>query len=313
MKLGFIKTNFPDEKRISLLPSDIDQFENELIIEKDFGIELGINDEEYIEAGCRIKSREEIFAECDAIVALKTIQPSDYHLVREGQMIIGWIHPEVSGSDFWQSQGVTKKLIGVDLDNITPRVYYQNEYISIPWIRRDFINRNSFNAGMASTTHGLLSHGLFLNDSHKVAILGSGNVSQGAMHFASKFTSNVRMFYRKTLSEFIDNIEDYDIVINGIQIESGTDHIVTLEDQARMKDGVLIIDAAADGDGCIEGIDYTNLENPYIYKNGKYYYCVSNSPTLYYRSTSADISKSFSEYVYKPDVSKLYELAKELM
>lgn len=312
MKLGFIVSHFKHEKRVPLLPHHIKNFANELVIEEGLGTVMGIPDAEYIKAGCKVLSREEVFRSCDAIVSLKLLQPQDYKLIREGQMIIGWIHPEVSGKSFWDAQGKVKNLIGVDLDNIHPRIYYQDTHISIPWIPRDFVYKNSFNAGISATMHALMEQGMIINDKCKVAVLGSGNVSQGAMHIVSKFTSNVRMFYRKTLNEFIDNINEYDIVINGIQIEQGAQHVVSLKNQKSMKDGVLIIDAAADGDGAFEGMDYTSHETPIILKDNRYYYCIDNAPTKYYRTASEDISSAFSKWVYKEDISKLYELVKEI-
>lgn len=313
MKLGFIISNYPGEKRVPLLPEDIKNFENEIVIEKGLGAEMGIEDRAYIIAGCTVLSRKEVFASCDTIVSLKLLQPEDYDYIREGQMIIGWTHPEVTGKQFMEEQGIPKKLIIVDLDNITPAIYYQNESIEIPWIPRNFIYENSVNAGFSATLHALISIGIIPDSRYKVAVLGSGNVSQGAMNAISKFTTNVRMFYRKTLDEFLDNISEYDIIINGIQIQRGTPQVVTLEHQRKLKRGAIIVDAAADGDGAIEGIDYTPIEEPFVKKGGKYFYCVNNAPTMFYRTASRDISRSFSKWVYRDDVKKLYNLAKEIM
>lgn len=67
MILGFIKSNFPGERRVPLLPEDIADFENELLIETGFGSLLDISDEEYKEVDCKILSREEIFKQAEAI------------------------------------------------------------------------------------------------------------------------------------------------------------------------------------------------------------------------------------------------------
>lgn len=312
MKLGFVVSNYPGEKRVPLLPEDIRNFENEIVIEKGLGAEMGIEDQAYIIAGCKVASRKEVFASCDTIVSLKLLQPEDYSYIREGQMIIGWTHPEETGKTFMEEQGIPKKLIIVDLDNITPAIYYQDRSVRIPWIPRNFIYENSINAGFSATMHALISIGIIPDSRYKIAVLGSGNVSQGAMNAISKFTTNVRMFYRKTMDEFLENIHDFDIIINGIQIQRGTPHIVTLEHQKHMKRGAIMVDAAADGDGAIEGIEYTPIEEPFIKKGGKYFYCVNNAPTMFYRTASRDISRSFSKWVYRHDVKRLYELAKEI-
>lgn len=313
MKLGFIRSNYANERRISLLPQHIKDFENKLLIEKDYGLPLGIPDDNYEEKGCEILSREEIFQQSDAIFSLKVLQPEDYDLIQEGQMTIGWLAPEGTDRSFWEEQGIKKNLIGVDLNNTDPKLFYHDKKISIPWIPRDFVYRNSFTAGLSATMNALMNFGLIPSDNQKIAVLGSGNVAQGAMHNLSKYTSNIRMFYRTTLDEFIERIAEYDIIVNGINIGADDDHIVTVADQKRMKPGALIIDAAAQKDGTIEGIDYTTLGQPIREKNGKYYYCVDNTPSVYYRTASEDISAAFSRWVYKEDIGKLFELAKEIM
>ena len=37
MILGLIKSNFPGERSVALLPEDINNFENEILIEQGFG------------------------------------------------------------------------------------------------------------------------------------------------------------------------------------------------------------------------------------------------------------------------------------
>lgn len=313
MKIGFIISHYPGEKRIPVLPKDIHGFKNEVVIEKGLGNTMGIDDQAYEEVGCTILSRKEVFASCDTIVSLKVLQPRDYEDIREGQMIIGWTHPEVSGKEFMDEQGIPKKLIIVDLDNITPAIYYQNRSVAIPWIPPNFIDKNSFYAGFSATSHALMSMGIIPDSSYKIAVLGSGNVSQGAMNMISKFSTNVRMYYRRTMDEFIRDINQFDIVINGIQIPNGAPSLITKEDQQRMKKGALIIGAAADGDGTIEGIQYTPIHDPIYKQEGKYYYCVDNAPTLFYQQSSMAISESFTKWAYRDNVEQFYHLAKDIM
>jgi len=76
----------------------------------------------------------------------------------------------------------------------------------------------------------------------------------------------------------------------------------------KIKRGCLIIDAAADAGNAIEGTEYTCIDDPIYEKNGKYYYEVNNSPTVYYRKASEIISECFSEYIYKKDIRRFYDL-----
>lgn len=310
MKLGFIVPTYVGEKRVALLPEHIGDFANELFVERGFGLSMGVSDEEYVAKGCTMLTRQEIFASCDAIFCLKLIQPSDYDLLREGQMIIGWTHPTGSGREFYDNVAVVKKLVIVDLDNIYPSVYYQDKKVLIPFIPKNFIWKNSFLAGVASVQHALLACGMYPDSSTRVAVLANGNVSQGAYNCISRYGVDVRLFYRKTMSEFYDTLADYDIVINGIEVDTVGTHILSQNDLSRLKRGCLLIDSAADAGNAIEGTHYTTLVDPIYEEKGLLFYEVNNAPSLLYRRASLEISKSFSQWIYTRDVHEFKDLLK---
>ena len=308
MKIGFIIPTYPDEKRVALLPEDIDGFENEIVIEQGFGKNMGIAESEYITKGCRIMSRKEIFSSCDNIFCLKLIQTEDYDLLRDGQTIIGWTHPTGSGKEFYDNVAVRKNLVIVDLDNIYPTIRQGDKVVKIPFLKPNFIWRNSFYAGIASVQHALLNYGMYPDSSTKVAVLSSGNVAQGTFAEISNYNPDLRMFYRKTMHEFYDTIGEYDLIINGIEVDSSTEHIISKSQLAKVKKGCLLIDAAADAGNAIEGTHYTTISNPIYEEDGLYFYEVNNAPSLLYRKTSKEISRSFSENVYKKDISRFLNL-----
>lgn len=311
MKLGFIKPTYPGEKRVALLPEHITKdFENSLIVETGFGSNMSIPDEAYKAKGCKIDSRENIFKDCDTIFCLKLIQPEDYDKLRDNQMIIGWTHPTGSGTSFYQNVAVKKNLHVIDLDNIYPTAHVGDKHIPVPFIDKNFVWKNSFYAGIASVQHALLYFGYYPDSNTKVAILASGSCAQGAYNYISKYNADVRLFYRKTMSEFYDGIGEYDIIINGIEVDNTVKHIITKEDLKRVKKGCLIIDSAADAGNAIEGTRYMSIAEPMYEENGLFFYEVNNAPSLLYRKTSFEISKSFAQWVYKADVKRFWELYK---
>lgn len=303
MKLGIIKTHFPNERRIPLLPQDIRDFPNTIYVETGLGNELGIPDEAYSENGAIITSKEKLFAECDGIFSLKIIHPKDYHLLREGQIIIGWTHPLGSGKGFMETQAFPKKLVVADLDNRSPYVYYDHQRKPIPWIPSNFIRKNSFYAGYAGTLHAFLAYGLLPSGKEKIAVLGSGNVAQGSFHAVSKITSEVTLFYRRTLPEFKGQLTDFDIVINGIEVGDNREPILSIKEQQQLKNGCFIIDIAADAGNAIENNHFTTIEEPLYYENKHIFYCVPNTPSLVHRTVSPILSRQFSKYIYSKDIS----------
>lgn len=301
MKLGFIKPNYPNEKRVALLPEHINNLETEIYIEKGFGEFFNIDDKEYIQKGCKILARETLFKECQNIFSLKLIQPSDYDLLSRNHTIIGWTHPNGSGRKFMEEQAIPKDLKIVDLDNIYPRVYYKKKSFEIPFLKKNFIWKNSFMSGISATNHALLAFGLIPDQQTKVAILSSGSVSQGAFNSISKYSAEVRMFYRKTMDEFKESIDQYDIIINGIEVDVPGLHIISMDDLKRTKKNCLIIDAAADAGNAIEGTRFTYIDNPIYKENDRFFYLVNNAPSIYYKTSSVYISESFSKNIYKKD------------
>ena len=300
MKLGFIKPTYPGEKRVALLPEHITaEFENELIVETGFGINMGISDAEYEAKGCKIDTRSNIFRDCDTIFCLKLIQPEDYESLRDGQMIIGWTHPTGSGTDFYQNVACKKRLHVIDLDNIYPTAHLVEKHIPVPFIKKNFIWKNSFYAGVASVQHALLHFGLYPDSSTKIAILASGSCSQGDA-FAEEEANKPNEFY--------ETIGDYDVIINGIEVDGTVAHIITKDDLKRVKRGCLIIDSAADAGNAIEGTRYMSIAEPMYEDDGLFFYEVNNAPSLLYRRTSFEISKSFSEWVYNKNVKRFWDL-----
>jgi N5-(carboxyethyl)ornithine synthase len=308
MKLGFIIPHYPSEKRVALLPRHMNNFENDIVVEHNFGLNLDIDDEEYEKVGCHIGTREEIFSNCPAVFSLKLILEDDYNYIRPNQMIIGWTHPKGSGSDFMKAQSDPKNLIIVDLDNIHPQVYYEDKIKLIDWIKPNFIKDNSFIAGYSAVLHALLSFGMIPDHNTNIAVLGTGNVSQGAFCAVSKFNNNVRMFYRKTMHEFIDERGNFDIIINGIEVDKPGLHILSLENQKGLKKNCLVIDASANAGKSIEGTEFTSINNPIYKTNDVYYYVVNNTPSVFYKEASRRISESFSKNVYQRDVKMFKDL-----
>lgn len=312
MNVGLVVPSYPNEKRVALLPEDIVDFPDTLVVEKGFGRTMNIYDEVYENRGCRIASRSEIFATCDTVFDLKLLQPSDYALIREGQMIVGWTHPTGSGTDFMAEQAVPKRLKIVDIDNAYPKLYHAGRSIPLDFIPRNFLCKNSFYAGFSSTMHAFLSFGTYPDSSMKIAVLGNGNTSQGVFHFLSKFTDNIRMYYRKTIPEFKSEISSFDVIVNGIEVDVPGYHLITREDVNHTRQGCFFIDAAADAGNTIEGTRYTSIDNPIYEVDGRFFYEVNNSPSLIFRTSSRFLSKALSEHIFKKGFKRFWDVVPKI-
>ena len=308
MKIGLVIPTYPNERRVALLPQDIIGFPDELVVEAGFGHTMGISNAEYENQGCVIASRPEVFAACDTIFALKLLQPCDYDYIREEQMIVGWTHPTGSGALFMANQVVPKNLKIVDIDNAYPKLYYRGKSTPLEFFHKNFLFKNSFYAGFSSTMHAFLSFGAYPDPAMRIAVLGNGNTSQGVFHFLSKFTDNIRMYYRKTMPEFKEEIGLFDVIVNGVEVDVPDYHLVTAADIARTKNGCFFIDAAADAGNTIEGTKFTRIDDPIYEENGRFFYVVNNSPSLIYRTSSKFLSQSLSSNIFRGGFKRFWDL-----
>lgn len=298
-EIAFVKPNYPNEKRVCLLPEDIISLKNDVVfstiyIEEGFGENLRISDEKYVEAGCIIATRKECFSK-ENIFSLKLIQEIDYNLLREDGNIIGWMHPTGSGEYFCNTIAKEKNINIFDIDSVYPTIYpSEGRPHKINSLPPQFFWENSYLAGIASCKAALEFKKHHDITTKNICILGCGSVSQGAFQYFSSLGAKPRMFYRKTMPIFYQNISQFDLIINGIEISEGDDHILSAENLSQTKSDVYIIDAAADAGRAIEGTKYLSWESPTDYVNNRLYFLVNNAPSYLFEEASEKISKVVS-------------------
>src|SRR6202021_2039679 len=96
MKIGVPKEIKEQESRVAVLPSVVYQLKrlgHEVYVERGAGVGAGYPDDEYEEAGARLSDdHAEVFRQGDLIVKVKEPLPSEYPLLREGQILFTYLH-----------------------------------------------------------------------------------------------------------------------------------------------------------------------------------------------------------------------------
>ena len=96
MLIGVPKEIKKDEHRVGLAPASVHELVvhgHEVIIETNAGTSIGFSDDVFRGVGAEIgASAEEVFARADMIVKVKEPQPSEYPLLREGQVLFTYLH-----------------------------------------------------------------------------------------------------------------------------------------------------------------------------------------------------------------------------
>ncbi len=97
MKFGVLKDIKQGEYRVIATPAEVSMIAgdgHEVYVQKGAGAGAGFTDEAYAAEGAKlVDTMEEIYAACDFVAKVKEIEPSEYGLLRENQIIFTCIHP----------------------------------------------------------------------------------------------------------------------------------------------------------------------------------------------------------------------------
>ena len=90
MEVGVLKEIKAEENRVSMTPAGVEvmkQNGHTILVEKNAGTGSGFDNEAYVKAGAEVVvATEDIFNRCEMIMRVKEPQPSEYELIREGQL-----------------------------------------------------------------------------------------------------------------------------------------------------------------------------------------------------------------------------------
>src|SRR5580704_5679740 len=96
MKIGVPKEIKEQEHRVALLPSVVyllTRLGHEVFVERSAGAGSGFPDEEYVNAGAKIlDDHGSVFERSDLVIKVKEPLPSEYPLLRKGQILFTYLH-----------------------------------------------------------------------------------------------------------------------------------------------------------------------------------------------------------------------------
>lgn len=279
--IGFPISTKENESRRAITPKHLKNIthKDHIYVETGYGKVLGYTDEDYLNEGVQIVSKDEVLKQ--DIICDPKIGDADYLDLLKDQTIFGWIHAV-------QNRDIADKLINNKLSAYAwEDMHYQNRHIF--W-------RNNEIAGEAAVMHAYLLHGIFPYNT-KVAVLGRGNSARGAVKTLNYMGADITVYDRRTEQLFREELPQYDVVVNAILWDtSRKDHIIYKEDLKRMKRGAMIIDISCDRAGGVETSIPTTIENPMYQIEGISHYVCDHTPSLFYKTTTEALSEIVSQY-----------------
>ena len=282
-KMGFLISHKNCERRRALLPEHMGEIKNldSLYFEQGYGLSVGIQDEEYTRIGCHVVSRDEILS-CDVITDVKLGDADYLSSISDGKILFGWAHA-VQNVDF-----TTQMLKAKHTVIAWEEIFEDGRYI---------FHRNREVAGEAAIMHAFRFSGKMPYDT-KVAILGNGQTTKGALRILHGLGAKVDVYGRKLESLFKKKMYDYDVLVNCVMWDtSRTDRIIYKDDLKKMKPGTLIIDVSCDPHLEIETSHPTTIDNPVYEVDGVIHYAVDNTPAMYPITVTKVLSEGVSKYI----------------
>ncbi|MGD8450930.1 MAG: N(5)-(carboxyethyl)ornithine synthase [Phycisphaerae bacterium] len=279
-KVGFPIPRKENELRRALAPEDVRRLNRpgDMLVETGYGAPMGCDDKAYREAGAQVVNREEVVA-CSVICCPKPMLTDEYF--QTGRTLFGWMHAV-------QGREITDLLVKHRMTAIAWEDMFKRG--------RHCFWRNNELSGEAAVAHAMLKWGRVPYHA-QAAVIGRGNVARGATRALERMGCLVTVYDRKTSPLLREEIEQYDVVVNGVLWDVfRTDHLVYIEDLRRMKPGSLIIDISCDEGMGVESSRPTTIDDPVYVRDGVLHYCVDHAPALYHRTATQSISEVVAEY-----------------
>jgi alanine dehydrogenase len=321
MILGILKEIKAEENRVSMTPVGVEimkQNGHTILVEKNAGVGSGFEDTAYAQAGAEIvDSAKEIFNRCEMILRVKAPEPSEYELLREGQVYFSYLHLAAS-------EELTRRLIKVGSVNIAYETI-QKAGGSLPLLTPMgevagpmAIQEGAKYLEMAQGGHGILLGGVPGVDPGMVVILGGGVVGINAAKTACGL--GARVFILETnpnrlryLSDVMpgncfilmsspatirDLITRADVVVGAVLIPGGrTPNLITREMLKTMKKGSVLVDVSIDQGGCFETSKETTHADPTYIVDGVVHYAVSNMAGAVPKTSTIALTNATLPYV----------------
>lgn len=319
MIIGVPKEIKDHEYRVAMLPSAAYQLikrGHTVIVECNAGVGAGYPDQQYESAGAKlIDSHAAVFEQADLIVKVKEPLPSEYGLLRPGQLLFTYLHLAAS-------KPLTEALIKSGATCIAYETIEVNRRLPLLEPMSEIAGRMSVLVGGYFLAKHFGGSGVLLGGvpgvlPGKVVVLGGGASGINAARMAQGLGADVTIlevdlermrFLDITLhtahtlysseAHLMDLLPDVDLLIGAVLVPGAkAPKLINREMLRRMRAGSVLVDIAIDQGGCAETSRPTTHQNPVFVEEGVTHYCVANMPGAYARTATQALTNVTSRYI----------------
>ena len=291
-----------------------------MLIETQAGVGSNYLDEEYSQAGAQLLATPaEVYARAELMCEVKEPQPSEFALLREGQLLLTYLHlaaePEVT--DALLAAGCIA--IGYETvrrdDGFLPLLAPMSEIAG-----RMAVEVGGHFLKRPGPGRGVLLGGLPGVPPAHVVIVGSGNVGKNACRAAVGAGARVTVtsingdqlraleeLYAGRIETMLTSpqslatvIEGADLLIGAVLVAGRRAPKVVTRDMVRsMGPGAVVVDVAVDQGGCVETTRPPDHRQPVYVEEGVVHYAVPNMPGSVPRTSSRALTGLTLPYILR--------------
>src|SRR3954466_3813405 len=319
MIIGVPKEIKEQEYRVALLPSAAYQLIKrgyQVLVERGAGAGAGYPDADYSQAGATLVSEHTaVFEKADLVVKVKEPQPSEYPLLRRGQILFTYLHLAASRSltEALMSSGVTALAYEtIEVNRRLPLLEPMSEIagrmsilVGGYFLAKHFGGRGVLLGGVPGVLRG------------KVVVLGGGASGINAARMAQGLGADVTIlevdlermrFLDITLhtahtlfsneAHLLELMPNVDLLIGAVLVPGAkAPKLIPRAMLRQMRPGSVLVDIAIDQGGCAETSRPTTHDNPVFVEEGVTHYCVANMPAAYARTATQALTNVTFRYI----------------
>jgi alanine dehydrogenase len=291
-----------------------------VLIERGAGLGSGIADEEYRRVGAElVGAAGEIYDEGELVIKVKEPLPSEYPLLKKGQVLFTFLHlapaPELTRVLLEREiTGIAYETVELE-DGSLPLLHPMSEVAGRMAVQVGAHFLQKENGGK-----GLLLAGAPGVKPGRVVVIGAGTVGGNAVRIAVGMGADVTVLdidpvrlaflddhYANRIHTLISNSQNIeeeigraDLLIGAVLVTGArAPQLVTRQMVGRMTPGAVIVDVAVDQGGCVATTRPTTHDAPVYTVDGVVHYGVANMPGAVSRTSTFALTNSTLPFVRK--------------